>query len=213
MMNVFTPSGKLQYQFIDVAQTVVPFYVLRVIGGTIYLIGALVGAVSNRFFLTCYQQILSIVLGSFILFILVVGKFINLEFTVFRGFYLRVQTLLAKYLHGQKSTTHFYCIGIVNGLLPCGIVYMGVAATGATGTVANGAWLMLAFGLGTLPLMFNLMIVERAIPVAVKQQLRKALPYCIGLTAYLLILRGMNLGIPFLSPELNHTARGIINCQ
>jgi sulfite exporter TauE/SafE len=176
-------------------------------------LGALVGMVSNRFFLTGYQQVLSIALGCLILVVLIVGKFINLEATVFKGFHKRVQALLAKYLHEQKSTVHFYVIGAVNGLLPCGLVYMGIAAAAATGTVANAAWLMFAFGLGTLPLMFSLMIVGRAIPVTVKQQLRKALPYCIGLMACLLILRGMNLGIPFVSPIMNHAASGVISCH
>jgi cytochrome c oxidase cbb3-type subunit I/II len=42
MMKAFTPSGQLQYQFIDVVQSIVPFYVLRAIGGTIYLIGVFI---------------------------------------------------------------------------------------------------------------------------------------------------------------------------
>jgi len=180
---------------------------------TYAILGAMVGMVSNRFFLTGYQQVLSIALGCLILVVLLAGKFINLEATVFKGFHQHIQGLLAKYLHGQKSTAHFYVIGAVNGLLPCGLVYMGVAAAAATGTVANAAWLMFAFGLGTLPLMFSLMIVGRAIPVTVKQQLRKVLPYCIGLMACLLILRGMNLGIPFVSPIMNHAASGVVSCH
>lgn len=176
-------------------------------------LGALVGMVSNRFFLTVYQQVLSIVLGCLILLVLLLGKFINLEATVFKGFHRRVQGLLAKYLHAEKSTVSFYVIGAINGLLPCGLVYMGIAAAAATGNVVHAAWLMFAFGLGTLPLMFSLMIVGRAIPVTVKQQLRKALPYCVGLMACLLILRGMNLGIPFISPIMNHATSGVISCH
>ncbi len=42
MMKAFTPSGQLQYQFIDIVQTVVPFYILRAIGGTIYLLGVFI---------------------------------------------------------------------------------------------------------------------------------------------------------------------------
>jgi cytochrome c oxidase cbb3-type subunit I/II len=41
MMKSFTPEGQLQYQFIDIVQTVNPFYVLRALGGTIFLIGTL----------------------------------------------------------------------------------------------------------------------------------------------------------------------------
>lgn len=42
MMKAFTPEGQLQYTFIDIVQTVVPFYTLRGIGGTLYLVGVIV---------------------------------------------------------------------------------------------------------------------------------------------------------------------------
>ncbi|MFA6149903.1 MAG: cytochrome-c oxidase, cbb3-type subunit I [Chitinophagaceae bacterium] len=42
MLSAFTPEGQLQYQFIDAVQTAIPFYVLRAIGGTIYLGGVFV---------------------------------------------------------------------------------------------------------------------------------------------------------------------------
>ncbi len=179
---------------------------------TYALLGATVGSIGNRFFLTGYQQILSIVLGVTVLLILIIGKYVNLESYVFKGFHRRVQVLLAKYLYAPKSNINFYIIGIINGLLPCGLVYMGVAAAAATGGVANGAILMFAFGLGTLPLMVSLMILGRNIPVPIKQRMQKVLPYFIGFTACLLILRGMNLGIPFVSPVLNHHATGGISC-
>ncbi|MBP6679982.1 MAG: cytochrome-c oxidase, cbb3-type subunit II, partial [Saprospiraceae bacterium] len=41
MMKAFTPEGQLQYQFIDVVQTIIPFYILRAIGGTIFLVGVI----------------------------------------------------------------------------------------------------------------------------------------------------------------------------
>ncbi|MCC6584034.1 MAG: cytochrome-c oxidase, cbb3-type subunit I [Chitinophagales bacterium] len=41
MFKAFTPEGQLQYQFIDIVQTTVPFYIMRAIGGTIYLGGVL----------------------------------------------------------------------------------------------------------------------------------------------------------------------------
>jgi cytochrome c oxidase cbb3-type subunit I/II len=42
LMKAFTPEGQLQYQFIDIVQTVVPFYILRALGGTIYLVGVII---------------------------------------------------------------------------------------------------------------------------------------------------------------------------
>jgi cytochrome c oxidase cbb3-type subunit I/II len=39
MMKAFTPEGQLEYQFIDVVQTIIPFYIMRAVGGTIFLVG------------------------------------------------------------------------------------------------------------------------------------------------------------------------------
>lgn len=42
MYKAFTPEGQLQYQFIDIVQTTVPFYIMRAVGGTVYLLGVFV---------------------------------------------------------------------------------------------------------------------------------------------------------------------------
>ena len=41
MMKAFTPEGQIQYQFLEIMQTVIPFYLLRALGGTLFLIGAI----------------------------------------------------------------------------------------------------------------------------------------------------------------------------
>jgi cytochrome c oxidase cbb3-type subunit I/II len=41
MFKAFTPEGQLQYQFIDVVQSTIPFYIMRAVGGTIFLAGVL----------------------------------------------------------------------------------------------------------------------------------------------------------------------------
>jgi cytochrome c oxidase cbb3-type subunit I/II len=41
MMTAFTPEGQLQYQFIEIMQTAIPFYLIRAIGGTVYLTGVI----------------------------------------------------------------------------------------------------------------------------------------------------------------------------
>lgn len=167
---------------------------------TYALLGGIFGFIGNQFFLTGYQQIFSIAIGIFILVILVGGRFVNMENIFFKGFHQKVQRLLSKYLFGKKSSQHFYFIGIINGLLPCGLVYLAVVSAASTGSVLNGVILMFAFGLGTFPLMFSIMVLGRAISFEAKNKMRKAMPFFIGITACLLILRGMNLGIPFVSP-------------
>lgn len=57
MMKAFTPEGQLEYQFIDVVQTVVPFYVLRALGGTLFLVGV---------FIMVYNLYKTVKQGSFI---------------------------------------------------------------------------------------------------------------------------------------------------
>ena len=57
MMKAFTPEGQLQYQFMDVVQTIVPFYIIRAIGGTIFLIGV---------FMMIYNLVKTAKQGSFV---------------------------------------------------------------------------------------------------------------------------------------------------
>ncbi|MCC6816989.1 MAG: cytochrome-c oxidase, cbb3-type subunit I [Saprospiraceae bacterium] len=42
MMKSFTPTGQLEYQFMDIVQTIVPFYFIRAIGGTLFLAGVII---------------------------------------------------------------------------------------------------------------------------------------------------------------------------
>ncbi len=57
MMKAFTPEGQLQYQFMDIVQTIVPFYIIRAIGGTIFLIGV---------FMMIYNLVKTAKQGSFV---------------------------------------------------------------------------------------------------------------------------------------------------
>jgi sulfite exporter TauE/SafE len=105
----------------------------------------------------------------------------------------------------------FLQIGILNGFLPCGLVYVALAAGVATGSVFKSGLLMFAFGLGTLPLMGTLMFSGQFIPLTLKSRLSAFTPYIIGMVACLLILRGLNLGIPYLSPT--HEAGHLTCCH
>jgi hypothetical protein len=93
-------------------------------------------------------------------------------------------------------------LGALNGLLPCGLVY--VAATGAlaTGGLASGVAYMLVFGLGTVPMMLALSLSGSLLPAQLRLHLSRAIPVSVVLVGALLVLRGMALGIPYLSPDL-----------
>jgi sulfite exporter TauE/SafE len=61
---------------------------------------------------------------------------------------------------------------------------------------------MAAFGAGTIPAMMGVAYAGRALSIEWRSNLRKAVPVFITLMGLVLILRGMNLGIPFISPML-----------
>jgi len=92
---------------------------------------------------------------------------------------------------------------LLNGLLPCGLVYVAAAGATATSGILNGAIYMAVFGLGTLPMMLAISLSGKLVPFSLRLKLLKAVPVAVFLLATLLILRGMALGIPYVSPVLS----------
>jgi uncharacterized protein len=168
---------------------------------TYAILGMLFGLVGAGFHLFGWQQWLSIVAGVLILLILLSGRFSLSGARVLQPFTNRVKSRLGVFLKEDKTAGSYLGIGLLNGLLPCGLVYVAIAASIATGSVGGGALLMFSFGLGTIPMMATTMAFGRYISVHNRQRINKVAPYVIGAMAVLLILRGMNLGIPFISPK------------
>lgn len=61
-----------------------------------------------------------------------------------------------KSLLGSQSLFSFYLLGMLNGLLPCGFVYVFAITAASTGSAFWGAFVMLIFGLSTVPALFSL---------------------------------------------------------
>ncbi|RXJ93489.1 beta-carotene 15,15'-monooxygenase [Malaciobacter molluscorum] len=59
-------------------------------------------------------------------------------------------------LISSNSLISFYLLGMLNGLLPCGFVYVFAITAASTGSALWGGFVMLLFGLSTLPAMFSL---------------------------------------------------------
>lgn len=164
--------------------------------------GALFGFLGKQFFLFGYQQAFSVFLGAVILLLLFVGKFFRGKIGIIDTLLNRVKNLLSGLLKSPNNNASYYFIGLINGLLPCGLVYLAVASAMATGNALGGAALMFMFGLGTFPLMISLMVFGRFISVSFRTKMRKLVPVFVVITAVVLLLRGLNLGIPYLSPQL-----------
>ncbi|HEX9046861.1 MAG TPA: sulfite exporter TauE/SafE family protein, partial [Verrucomicrobiae bacterium] len=102
----------------------------------------------------------------------------------------------------QRTIRSLVILGMLNGLLPCGLVYVALAGAIARGGLLEGVFYMAGFGLGTLPTMLGIGLSGKVFPVSWRLKLRGAIPAGVCLVAGLLILRGMALGIPYLSPAL-----------
>jgi len=175
--------------------------------GTYFLLGFFFGAVGNSLFLTGYQQAISIAIGVSILIVLLFGNRFSANIGIVNRFQNKIKLLLGRLLQQEKNVFSYFLIGLVNGLLPCGLVYLAIASAVATGSVFGGGLLMLAFGLGTIPLMFGLMVAGRYVSLAVRQKMRRLVPVFVGVMACLMILRGLGLGIPYVSPAFSQNEK------
>ena len=170
------------------------------------LMGLLFGLVGEGIFIAEYQQEFSIFAG---LLMILMGLFSLLHLRVkglgnplLKGFSL-LKNALGKQL-SKKTLTSSLSIGFLNGFLPCGLVY-----TALFGALAMGNWwgsmiYMTAFGVGTIPLMLLLILLGNFLPLALRRRLNQWLPLVVILVGILFILRGLGLGIPYLSPADTH---------
>lgn len=167
---------------------------------TYVLLGVVLGLVGRSLVLAGVQRWVSIGLGG----VLLLGVFFSRRVVPrlpSTGLTAAVQRRLAPLFRSRRLGA-LYVFGVLNGLLPCGLVYAAGAAAVATGSVSGAVLYMLAFGLGTTPMMLALGMAGRAVPVRWRLRLQRAVPYTLALVAGLLILRGLNLGIPYVSPRL-----------
>lgn len=146
------------------------------------------------------QNVVSITLGVVILtFILIPRLSFTPRFTQLIRLLTRLKDEIRR-LFGIHSSRSLLMIGILNGFLPCGLVYLGITGSIATGDAFDGALFMAGFGLGTFPAMMTVTLIKDFISIGFREKIRKAVPVFACVMAVMLILRGMNLGIPYLSP-------------
>jgi len=113
----------------------------------------------------------------------------------------------------KKGILSFLSIGLLNGLLPCAMVYIALAGAIKTGSYLDGAFFMLFFGVGTLPLMFSVSIFANAINSTWRLRFQKLIPVMMLVLGVLFVLRGMNLDIHYLSPELGRVELDATQCE
>lgn len=169
---------------------------------TYSLIGLLFGIVGKGLYLAGFQQRLSILMGVIMILTVIVPAKIFNKFNLTKPLYRsigKVKSKLGLYLN-KKSNKAIFSIGFFNGFLPCGLVYMAIIGSISTGNMFSGALYMFIFGLGTIPMMTGAIYLGNFLKVSIRNKIQKAIPIFVIIIGLLFILRGMGLGIPYISP-------------
>ncbi|PTL99182.1 MAG: hypothetical protein DA407_16965 [Bacteroidetes bacterium] len=180
------------------------------------LIGLVFGLVGKSLYIFGIQQQLSIIIGVLMIVLVLIpyqtlGKY-NLSRPL-NKIISKVKSSLGKALK-KKTANTFLTIGFLNGFLPCGLVYMAVFGAVATGSLLEGSLYMVLFGLGTIPLMTSAIYLGKFLNTTIKQRIQKAIPVFVVIIGVLFILRGLGLGIPYLSPApIVEMASSAIECH
>ncbi len=175
---------------------------------TYSLLGLFFGIAGQSFILAGFQQTLSIGMGVIILiaaaFPLRFEKLIK-ELPFYGSAIKQIQRYFGEFLrkNGMKSA---FMIGMLNGLLPCGLIYMALAGAAGTGQALTGAMFMASFGMGTVPALALVVMVSGRLKSGFVPLMKKAIPLFGFTLGLMLILRGLNLNIPFLSPALKQSS-------
>lgn len=166
-------------------------------------IGLAFGIVGKSLNLFGFQQQLSIAIGVLMVLVIIIpaAQFNRYNFSgPINKFIGKIKTSMGSAFK-KKSPDTFFTIGFLNGFLPCGLVYMAVFGAVATGSVTKGSLYMFLFGLGTIPLMTTAVYFSNMINAHMRHRIRRFIPVLVVLVGTLFILRGLGLGIPYLSPS------------
>lgn len=167
------------------------------------ILGLLFGLLGRSFYLAGMQQQLSIIVGVLMILVAVIPEKVFAKYNFSKPVY-RLITKVKSSLGQQfknKSYKSLFTIGLLNGFLPCGMVYVALFGAIAMQNVTLGIGYMLLFGLGTIPMMVAVIYASGLISFSFRGTIQKAIPLVAVIIGILFIVRGLGLDIPYLSPS------------
>ncbi|MEL1255540.1 sulfite exporter TauE/SafE family protein [Flavobacterium sp. DGU38] len=166
-------------------------------------IGLIFGLLGRGFFLAGLQQSMSIFIGLAMIAAVLIPERIFSKYNFSKPVYKIISNIKST-LGSQfkkKSYKSLFTIGLLNGFLPCGMVYVALFGAIAMQSASFGILYMLLFGLGTMPLMTIVVYLHSLLKLPFRNKIQKAIPYVAVVIGILFILRGLGLGIPYVSPS------------
>lgn len=189
------------------------FHIGRIL--TYTLLGAVFGGLGFGLKIAGLQQSISIAIGILMVLSVLLPKTLKI-FKKTESFYVnltrKVKLHLGRIL-GARNSSVIFVAGFLNGLLPCGLVYLGIAGAIATGNYFDGGIFMAFFGIGTLPAILGLLLFKGFAKPKSISFFKKAVPTFILVLGVLFILRGLNLDIPYVSPKISGEVSEIEQCD
>lgn len=167
------------------------------------ILGLVFGLLGRSFYLAGMQQQLSIIVGILMILVAVIPEKIFAKYNFSKPVYsviTKVKSSLGQQFK-NKSYKSLFTIGLLNGFLPCGMVYVALFGAIAMQNVSLGIGYMLLFGLGTIPMMVAVIYASGLISFSFRGTIQKAIPLVAVIIGMLFIVRGLGLDIPYLSPS------------
>ena len=183
----------------------------KIFGGSLYnlgrtitygIMGVLFGMLGQGLALIGFQQKISVIMGSLMIISILFPALFRNQYSLEKSWISLVGKLKSTIgkMFSIRSYQSLFFIGMLNGLLPCGLVYMAIAGAIGTGSAALGTVYMLLFGLGTIPMLLAITLAGNLLSLTFRRRINQLIPVLVVLVGIFFILRGLSLGIPFLSP-------------
>jgi uncharacterized protein len=178
--------------------------------GVYVLLGGLMGVGSEVADLAGLAQVVSITAGVLMVLSVVLHQFTNhrgIGSALLQHVTNAFRSTLTDRIKNPSVSSHAI-LGMLNGLLPCGLLVAALFGSLASGGLANAMLFMWFFGLGTLPMLFIVQFAAAMVPEKLITRSRQVIPIIALSLGCLLVIRGLQLGIPYLSPQapLNNSA-------
>lgn len=180
------------------------------------LIGLVFGLVGKGLYLAGMQQKLSIFIGLAMILVILIPEKVFARYNFSKPVFVlisKVKATLGKQFK-NKSYQSLFTIGLLNGFLPCGMVYVALFGAIAMQSESFGVLYMILFGLGTVPMMSSVVYLQSFLTVSVRNRIQKAIPYVAVAMGIAFVLRGLGLGIPYVSPsDMSLFVQSAPNCH
>lgn len=166
-------------------------------------IGLLFGLLGKGLFIAGIQQKMSIFIGIMMIVVVLTPEKIFSQYNFSKPVYKIISKIKSGLGNQFKNRSYksLFLIGLLNGFLPCGMVYVALFGAVAMQSASWGMLYMVVFGLGTVPLMTMVVYLNSMMKLSIRNRIQKAIPYVAVFIGILFILRGLGLGIPYISPS------------